>query len=89
MSLKQCECCLKPMTACECLGPRQNACDFCGKPICINQAFYESAAYRLLEGGPEECGSDSVVVSCEDCEVIRMAAIRFLKKIRRLIRKFQ
>jgi hypothetical protein len=77
MSLKTCECCQKPETACDCLGPRSLVCDFCGRVFQRDEAFYESNAFRLLEGGPEECGGDSTVLSCERCEVIRMRTARW------------
>ena len=67
MSPETCECCQKPETAC----------DFCGKVFKTDEAYYESKAFRLLEGGPEECGCDSAVLTCERCEVIRMRAARW------------
>ena len=78
MSLKTCECCQKPETACDCLGPRSLACDFCGRVFETDAAYYESKALRLLEGGPEQCGCDSTVLSCERCEVIRMRSARWV-----------
>jgi hypothetical protein len=77
MSLNTCECCQKPETACDCLGPRSLACDFCGRVVQMDEAYYESRAFRLLDGGPEECGCDSAVLTCERCEVIRMRAGRW------------
>jgi hypothetical protein len=78
MSLNTCECCRKPETACDCLGPRSLACDCCGTVFKTNDAYYESRAFRLFKGGPEECGCDSAVLSCERCEVIRMRSARWL-----------
>jgi hypothetical protein len=52
-----------------------------------NQAYYESKAYRILDRCPEECGQDSVVLSCERCEEARMGAVRLLHLARRMIRK--
>jgi hypothetical protein len=79
MAPKTAECCQKPVTACECLRPRALACDFCGRRFRSNKAYYESRAYRLIEGVPEECGEDSAVLNCERCEQVRM----------RLARRFQ
>ena len=76
MSVKSCECCLKPETACECLGPRSLACDFCGHDISNDEAFYESKAYRVVDGEPQECSEDSAVISCERCEESRMRVVR-------------
>ncbi len=72
MSPDSCECCQKPETACDCLGSRSLACDFCGNVFQRDDAFYESKAFRYCEGGPEECGDDSAVLSCERCEVLWM-----------------
>ena len=77
MALKTCGCCQKPETACGCLGPRSLACDFCARVFKTDEAYYESKAFRLFEGGPEECGCDSAVLSCERCEVIRMRTARW------------
>ena len=87
MSLETCECCRKPETACDCLGPRSLACDFCGKVFRTDEAYYESKAFRLLEGGCEECGCDSTVLSCERCEVIRMQAARWMGLLRSFFRR--
>lgn len=78
MALNTCECCQKPETAWECLGPRTLACDSCGRSSREDEAFYESKAYRILNGDLEECGADSAVLSCERCEVIHMRAVRWL-----------
>jgi hypothetical protein len=83
MLLKTCECCQQPETACDCLGPRSLACDFCGKVFERDETFYESKTFQLLEGGPEECGCDSTVLSCERCEVIRMRTVRWFGFIAR------
>jgi hypothetical protein len=77
MSLKTCECCQKPETACDCLGPRSLACDFCGNTFQKDEAYYESRAFRLFENGPEDCGEDSAVLSCERCEEFRMRTARW------------
>ena len=79
MSLKICECCGKPETACDCLGPRSLSCDFCGKDFQTNETYYESKAFRLLDGVPEDCGCDSTVLSCERCEMIRMRTPRWFR----------
>jgi hypothetical protein len=74
-----CECCQKQEATCECLGPRSLACDFCGKAFQRDETFYESRAFRVLEGGgTDECSEDSAVLACERCEVIRMRAVRRL-----------
>jgi hypothetical protein len=86
MSLETCEACQKPETACDCLGPRSLACDFCGKGFQKGDAFYESRAFRVLEGGPDECGCDSAVLSCERCEVIRMRAAKWFGRVVRWFR---
>ena len=77
MSPETCECCQKPETACECLGPRSLACDFCGQLFQTDETYYESKAFRLLEGGSEDCGEDSSVLSCERCEESRMRTTRW------------
>jgi hypothetical protein len=81
MSVNLCEACQRPETACDCLGPRSLACDSCGRHFKAEESFYESRAFRLLEGGPEDCGESSVMLTCERCEDIRCSVLRWLRWI--------